>query len=233
MTFLLGSVAGPEEAEIAVRHGADIVDLKDPARGAFGAVDLHAVAATVATVARRRPVSAVAGELAMEPDTVVRAAAALADAGVDYVKIALYPAPRREDCIRALARLGRRIKIVGVMFADHGADLGLAPLMAQSEFAGLLIDTARKAGGRLLDHMDIAALSGALDACHAHGLMGGLAGALEAPDVPRLLPLAPDVLGFRGALCRDHDRTARIDPDAVGMIRALIPADPRMIAAHA
>src|SRR5215472_8314671 len=99
MTFLLASVTGPEEAEIAVRHGADIVDLKDPARGAFGAVDPRAVAATVTTVARRRPVSAVTGELAMEPDTVVRAATTLVDAGVDYVKVALYPAPGREDCI--------------------------------------------------------------------------------------------------------------------------------------
>jgi len=41
------------------------------------------------------------------------------------------------------------------------------------------------------------------------------------------------VLGFRGALCGDHDRTARIDADAVAMIRALIPADPRATAAHA
>ena len=233
MTFLLASVTGPEEAEIAVRHGADIVDLKDPTRGAFGAVDPNTVATTVATVARPRPVSAVAGELAMEPDAVVGAATALADAGVDYVKVALYPEPGREDCIRALAPLARRIKIVGVLFADHGADLGLAPLMAQSGFAGLLIDTAQKADGRLLDHMDIATLSGAMDTCRAHALMGGLAGALEAPDVPRLLLLAPDVLGFRGALCRGHDRRACVDPEAVAMVRGLIPLDPRTNAAHA
>lgn len=237
MTLLLASIIGPEEAEIAVRHGADIVDLKDPARGAFGAVDLSTVAATVAAVARRRPVSAVAGELAMDPDTVVRAASALADAGVDYVKVALLPEPGREDCIRALSPLARRMKIVGVMFADHGADLaadlGLIRLMAQSGFAGVLLDTARKDGGRLLDYMDIATLGNYVDICRTQGLMGGLAGSLEAPDVPRLLLLAPDVLGFRGALCRDHDRTARIDPQAVGIIRALIPPDPRATAARA
>ena len=33
------------------------------------------------------------------------------------------------------------------------------------------------------------------------GLLTGLAGSLEAADVPRLLLLAPDYLGFRGALC--------------------------------
>jgi dihydroneopterin aldolase len=226
-------VTGPDEAEIADRHGADIIDLKDSRRGAFGAVTLDVVAATLAAIDRRRPVSAVAGELAMEPDRIVHAASALADAGVDYVKIALFPEPRREDCIRALSTLARRVKIVGVMFADHGFDEALVPLMASSGFAGAMLDTARKTGGRLLDHMSVAALGGFIDACRQHGLMGGLAGSLEAPDVPRLLLPAPDVLGFRGALCGGHDRAGHIDAAAVEVIRALIPADPRAVRPHA
>lgn len=227
MTFLLASVTGPEEADIAVKHGADIIDLKDPLNGAFGAVALDKVAATVAAIGRRRPVSAVSGELAMETDAVVQAVSTLAHAGVEYVKVALFPDPRREDCIRALSTLARGVRIVGVMFADHGADLALLPLMAKSGFAGALLDTARKTGGRLLDHMNIAALGDFVDACRDHSLMGGLAGSLETPDVPRLLLLSPDVLGFRSALCRDNDRTALLDPEAVDVVRALIPADPR------
>jgi dihydroneopterin aldolase len=227
MAFFLASVTGPDEAEIAVRHGADIVDLKDPGQGAFAAVTPAVVAATVVAVGRQRRVSAVTGELAMEPDTIVRAASALADAGVDYVKVALYPGAKREQCVRALSALASRAKLIGVMFADDGADVALIPLMATSGFAGAMLDTARKGSGRLLDHMSIAALSEFMDACRARNLLGGLAGALEAPDVPRLLLLAPDVLGFRGALCRDSDRTARIDPAAVDVIRALIPADAR------
>jgi dihydroneopterin aldolase len=118
------------------------------------------------------------------------------------------------------------------MFADHGFDEALVPLMASSGFAGAMLDTARKTGGRLLDHMSVAALGGLVDACRQHGLMGGLAGSLEAPDVPRLLLLAPDVLGFRGALCGDHDRAGPIDAAAVDVIRALIPADPRAVRPH-
>src|SRR5262249_23491558 len=157
-------------------NGADIIDLKDSRRGAFGAVAPDVVAATLAAVDRRRPVSAVAGELAMEPDRIVRAAAALADAGVDYVKVAPFAAPQRADCIRALSALSRRVKLVGVMFADDGFDAALLPLMAGSGFAGAMLDTARKTGGRLLDHMSIAALGGFIDDCRRHGVMGGLAG---------------------------------------------------------
>ena len=58
-------------------------------------------------------------------------------------------------------------------------------------------------------------------------MLAGLAGSLEAPDIPRLLLLSPDILGFRGALCTGLNRTARIDAAAVDVIRALIPADQR------
>ena len=230
MTFMLASVTGTEEAEIAVRHGADIVDLKD-VRSAFGAVAPALVRATVDAVARRRPVSAVTGELDMQPDILAGATAARADAGVSYIKIGLYPGPRRDDCIRALSPMAERASLIGVMFADESPDEGLIPLMAQSGFAGMMIDTARKTGGRLFDHLDIAAIGRFVDTAHTRGLMAGLAGSLEAPDIPRLLLLAPDVLGFRRALCAHGDRASRIDADAVDVVRALIPADARTLTA--
>jgi uncharacterized protein (UPF0264 family) len=77
MTLMLGSVTGVEEAEIAIRHGVNIVDLKDVSSG-FGAAAPAVAQATVAAVAGRRPVSAVAGEIGSEPEAAVRAVAALA-----------------------------------------------------------------------------------------------------------------------------------------------------------
>jgi dihydroneopterin aldolase len=227
MTLLLASVTGPAEAEIAVARGADIIDLKDPAQGALGALEPAAVQATVAAIAGRRPVSAVTGDLPMQPLIMCRAVEAMAAAGVDYVKVGLFPDSQRDDCVRALAPLARLTKIVGVMFADSGADDGLVPLMAECGFTGAMVDTANKGQGRLLDHADVASLGVFVRACRDHALLSGLAGSLEAPDVPRLLLLAPDYLGFRGALCAAHDRKAGLDPAAVNLIRALIPRDAR------
>jgi dihydroneopterin aldolase len=221
---MLASVTGPEEADIAVRQGADIVDLKDVGAG-FGTVTPEVVRATVAAVGRRRPVSAVVGERAADVERIAATAWALAEAGASYIKIGLSPDRQRDDLIRMLAPLARSAKLIGVMFADDRADSALIPVMEQSGFAGVMLDTARKTGARLLDHMDITELALFVDAAHANGLMAGLAGSLETPDIPRLLPLAPDVLGFRRALCVDHDRNGRIDPDAVAAVRALIPAD--------
>ena len=99
MTLMLASVTGPQEAEIAVAHGADIIDLKDSTNGAFGAVAPDVVRATVAAMKGQRPVSAVTGELPMEPGKIVAAATAIADAGVAYIKAGLFPGPQRPDCI--------------------------------------------------------------------------------------------------------------------------------------
>lgn len=226
MTLLLASVTGPEEATLVLAQGADIIDLKDASKGPLGAVEPDVLRATVAAVGGRRPVSAVTGNLPMERDVIVAAVAATARAKVDYVKVGLFPGPQREECIRALSALAHQTRIVGVMFADCGADTALVKVMAESGFAGAMLDTAAKAAGRLLDCMDIPSLRDFVGACRLHGLMTGLAGSLEAPDVPRLLLLAPDFLGFRGALCIGRDRTARIDPEAIGVIRELIPFDP-------
>src|SRR3954447_6716394 len=96
MTLLLASVTGPDEAALMVAHGADIIDLKDPSNGALGALAPDVVRATVAAVHGRRPVSAVTGNLPMEPEAIVAAVETMARTGVDYVKVGLFPGPERQ-----------------------------------------------------------------------------------------------------------------------------------------
>ncbi|MEX6506609.1 (5-formylfuran-3-yl)methyl phosphate synthase [Jiella sp. M17.18] len=228
MTKLLASVTGPDEAETVLAGGADIVDLKDPAQGALGAVSPDVIEATIARVAGRRPVSAVAGDLPMRPDAVVPAVEARAAA--DFVKIGLFPAGRadREAVIAALRPLAERIRLVAVFFADGDFDPGLLPLLAQAGFAGAMIDTMgkdrrRTGGGGLLSHLSFAKLSAFVAEARGLGLMTGLAGSLEPADIPRLLPLQPDYLGFRGALTAGA-RNAPVDLQAVRRVAAMIAA---------
>jgi (5-formylfuran-3-yl)methyl phosphate synthase len=232
VTFMLASVADAEEAEIAVRHGADIVDVKD-VRTAFGSVAPVLVRKIAETVAAQRPISAVIGEPAMTPEELLRRATEIADAGATYIKVGLHPQPTRREWIEVLSSLASRSRLVGVMFADHGIDESLVELMAQNRFSGVMVDTFKKKDGRLFDHLDIAAIGHFVDMVRSRGLMAGLAGSLEAPDIPRLLLTAPDVLGFRRALCANEDRTLRIDPDAVDVVRGLIPKEPGGIDAGA
>lgn len=47
--------------------------------------------------------------------------------------------------------------------------------------------------------------------------------AIRAAHVPQLLALSPDILGFRGGLCRQGERTSEIDAEAVRAVRRIIP----------
>lgn len=221
---MLASVSGPDEADIALAGGADLIDLKDPSQGALGAVAVDIVRATVARIAGRREVSAVAGDLPMQPDLLRPAAEAMAATGVAFVKIGIFPGGDPAAAIQALAPLARHTHLVAVLFADLAPDFSLLPIIAGTGFKGAMLDTARKGEGRLFDHMPLPALRRFVAACRAQDLMCGLAGALEPPDVPRLLLLQPDLLGFRGALCTDG-RASALDPARVALIRALIPRE--------
>ena len=224
MTRMLASVAGPDEAAVALAGGADVIDLKNPHDGALGAVVPDVVRATVARVAGRREVSAVAGNLPVTPDAVLPAVVALAEAGAEWVKLGLFPGGDPAATLRALAPLAARVRLVAVLFADRDPDFSILPALAAAGFAGAMLDTAGKLGGRLLTHCDLPELARFVALCRAHDLFCGLAGQLEPPDVPRLLPLQPGLLGFRSALCA-AGRAGPIDIERVRLIRALIPPE--------
>lgn len=224
MTKMLVSVTGPDEARIALAGGADVIDLGDPAGGPLGAVPPEVLAATIEAVAGRRPVAAAAGALPMDPETVE--AAVLDRRAADFVRVGLLSASRREQeaVIERLARSSGEIALIGVLLADAEPDLSLLPLLAEAGFAGAMLDTMGKEGRRLLTHLSVGALAGFVEQCRGLRLTSGLAGSLEAPDVPRLCVLKPDWLGFRGALTAGAGDEA-IDEAAVRAIRALFPAE--------
>lgn len=225
MTLMLASVTDPTEAGIALIEGADIIDLKDPAQAPLGALDAATVRAVVTAVAGRRPVSAVTGNLNMQPASVVAAAEKLTEAGIDYVKIGFFPSDGVRAVIEALRPCAAKANLVAVLFADLPHDFSLLARFSAAGFKGAMLDTATKGSSRLIDHVDIAGLKTFVDLCHDVELMAGLAGSLEPPDITRLLPLGPNILGFRGALCTEHKRTQRIDSAQVKLVRDLIPRD--------
>lgn len=226
MTGLLASVTNLPEARLALEAGADIIDLKAPQAGALGALSLNTIRNIVAELGRCRPLSATIGDLPMEPVSLARAASDIAATGVHYVKIGFFPGGDWRGSLEALATLsGNGFDLVAVLFADDHPELRWLDPIAAAGFAGVMLDTRHKGSGSLVQHCPPGYLAEFVCIARAHRLMSGLAGSLQADDIPTLLKLAPDYLGFRGALCRLNRRTAEIDPDALRAIRALIPAN--------
>lgn len=227
MTGWLASVTGVDEARMALAAGANIIDAKNPHAGALGALDGETVRAIVAAVAGQAPVSATIGDFPdMDPEAVAAAVEAMASQGVDYVKIGLFPGPRLDACLTRLAPLVRKHRLVAVLFADRSPDFGLLPRLASPGFAGAMLDTAGKGGGGLLAHQSPEALRAFVGQAQALGLLCGLAGSLALEDIPGLLVLRADYLGFRGALCAAAVRTRTLLPEALAAVAEAMAQTP-------
>ncbi|OHX35103.1 hypothetical protein BJL95_00700 [Methylomonas sp. LWB] len=221
MTGMLASVDCLDEALLIEALDVDIIDLKQPARGALGALDVADVAAIVAALRPGTVVSATIGDLPMQPDLVGAAVAGMAATGVDYVKIGLFPGGDWSGSIAAAGRFADKQSLIAVLFADTRPDFSVVPLLARAGFRGVMLDTMDKSAGSLTDWQSLERLERFLSLAREHALLTGLAGSLRLADVPGLLPLAADYLGFRGALCRQHNRVAALDPARIDAIRAL------------
>jgi len=228
MTLFLASVRDPAEAELALAAGADIVDLKDPGHGALGALSPDVIADCVRVVAGRAPVSATIGDRPLEGEAraAVLATAAL---GVDYVKLGLFPGGDPKRGLNRLTTAASQTRLIFVLFADAMPAFDAIALAARIGAHGVMFDTLGKSAGPLPDHISYMTLAGHIAAAKAEGLVVGLAGSLQARHVPSLVALAPDLLGFRGALCHGGDRTEALDAGRLAAIRALIPERPRIL----
>jgi uncharacterized protein (UPF0264 family) len=224
MTMMLASVRSLDEALIALEGGADLIDLKEPSRGALGALDHAAVRICVQAIGGHRPVSATIGDLpSMDPGVMTAAVERMAATGVDFIKIGFFAHPHALDCANALSKAASHSRLIAVLFADETCDLAIVDALANSGFAGVMLDTAHKTGKTLRDWCTENELEEFVARGHACGLLTGLAGSLRREDVPPLLANEPDYLGFRGALCRNADRGRILDQEAFAAIRAAIP----------
>ncbi|MCX4188315.1 (5-formylfuran-3-yl)methyl phosphate synthase [Methylophaga sp. OBS4] len=209
MTKWLASVQSLDEAQALEFCLPDILDMKNPAQGALGALSAEEVKTVVEWVDDRCLTSATVGDLPMTATVIAPALNLMAATGVDYVKVGLFADPALVLCIEALNQTLKALKkpVIAVIFADHEINSAVLPAIKQAGFAGVMVDTAIKNGLRLTDHWSRAQLKHFVDHARGQEMFCGLAGALSIDDIERLRPLNPDYLGFRSALCDNRQRT--------------------------
>lgn len=222
MTGLLASVAGVAEARTALHGCADLVDCKDPRQGALGALDVDTLAAVVRCVDGERPVSATTGDIVSGTRRLREAVAMTADCGVDYVKIGLFDDDEAPRQLAALRREAQRQPLIAVCLVDRVDPAALLPLLSDLGFAGVMADTAGKGGVGLTALWNQARIAAFVREARDRALLCGLAGRLQAQDIPTLLPLGADYLGFRSALC-PTGRAGTIDLERLMSLRAAMP----------
>lgn len=216
MTALLASVRSEQEALAAARAGAELIDLKEPRSGALGGLPIAQVGRIAAALRAQyavKPISATIGDVNSDDvDEVASRVMEVSAAGVDYVKVGVTPGAGAKRCLDALASLPAAV--VPVLFADAGVDAALVTHAASLGFVGVMFDTATKDGRTLFDYVDDGTLGHWLRLARKQGAMSGIAGSLGWAQLEGIRALAPDIAGFRGALCVDG-RGSSLDPERV------------------
>lgn len=223
MTGMLASITSVEEALIVLEAQVDIIDLKQPSTGALGALPLPLINEIVGSCQGRCPISATIGDLPLQADTVLNAVMALSETGIDYIKIGFFPGGDAVNTLAALMDVTPQLSLIAVLFADQVVDFTLLGQLKKAGFKGVMLDTMDKRYGSLTQHLTHDQLAQFVALSKQWRLLCGLAGSLRQSDVPELLALQADYLGFRGALCVHHERTAMLNKTAVMQIRKSLP----------
>jgi uncharacterized protein (UPF0264 family) len=234
MTQLLVSVRNATEAEAALRGGAGLIDVKEPANGPLGRADDEVIADVVRAVAGRVPVSATGGEW---KDRNVCPLSAWQ--GLTFVKLGLaglggtdWRGPLAAAFWDNMARHDVRATLVVAAYADW--ELADAPRVeevwaySRAQPQGtFLLDTYDKNGGRtLLDCLPVERLALWGRLCRAAGVRTTLSGSLGPEQIARLLPLRPDWIAVRGAAC-EGGRDGVVSETKVRELAALVRSSGR------
>jgi uncharacterized protein (UPF0264 family) len=223
MTGMLASVMSLEEAALVLAAKVDIIDLKQPASGALGALDLDLVKQIVKSIQGQCPVSATIGDLPMQPDIIFKAVKAMSETGVDYIKIGCFPGNDSHGTVARLQSLAQQNQdLIAVLFADKAIDFTLLDSLKISGFKGVMLDTMHKNKGSLTEILEQNEIERFVCGAKSRQLLCGLAGSLRLTDIPELLALQPDYLGFRGALCEQHNRTATLSKAALAEVKEAV-----------
>jgi len=207
-TGLLVSVRSAAEAWEALRGGADIIDVKEPAIGSLGAASPDNLAAVAEVVQRCKTISAALGELRD-----LDAESMMIPAAVRWVKFGLSGCGTDPDWQRNMLSVRRRIekrspaKVVAVAYSDwqraeSPSPRVVAQLAQEHRFEAFLIDTFVKDGTTLLDWIPSHVLRVLISELRSQGIRVALAGSIGRTMIEELLLLEPDWIAVRGAVCR-------------------------------
>ena len=224
MTGMLASVTSVKEAEIVLNAGVDIIDIKNPHEGALGALDINAVKDIVRFVNHKCITSATIGDIDSNDPMFLNYIDNMAETNVDYVKVGLFDTKPSSSFMRDIINaVNKGIKIVVVLFAENYQGLDAVRPIMQAGITGIMLDTKDKQSQNLCSVLSEKELIEFIGMAKKYNLLTGLAGSLSFGDIPKLLEINSDYLGFRGALCSQSNRINEVDEKQVANIREAIP----------
>lgn len=219
MTQLLISVTSVAEAQVALENGVDIIDLKDPAAGALGALPLNQIEAIIDFIDGQKLVSATIGDVPMQAEVIFDCVTKLANTKVDFIKIGFFQSDNYQSTLDKLKSItAKRVKLIAVLFAEYEYSDALIMAIQQAGFNGVMLDTAQKDGNTFMYHRCAVDCKEFAKKVLELNMSFGLAGSLQLQHVVAAKKLNPTYIGFRGGVCNEDKRELGLN---LGKIRAI------------
>ena len=226
--LILISPTNLEEAKAVAAGGADIVDIKNTQEGSLGANFPWVIKSIVETIkAENITFSATLGDLPYKPGTAALAAYGAAHAGARYIKAGMYGTKTINEASEVMLAVRKScdlydpsITVVTAGYADYRRINGLSPsslvkAARASSSNVVMVDTAIKDGKSLIDNMSLVEIKDFVEEAHDANLAVALAGSVRTADLESLFHTGADIIGVRGAVCDEGDRTTSIKTEAV------------------
>ncbi|HSQ54401.1 MAG TPA: (5-formylfuran-3-yl)methyl phosphate synthase [Gemmata sp.] len=214
---LLVSVRSAGEVAAALSGGANLIDVKEPAKGPLGPAEAEVVAAVISAVKGKVPVSAALGE--WSPNAITDAHWHL-ELKLNYVKwgLAGYTATPGwgEDILDTRRELPVGMEMVAVAYADWERAKSVPPaevakFAKRFRFKAFLLDTWGKDSKTLLDFMDADEIAELVDGLKRVGTTVAIGGSLRPEHVRQLKGVQPDYFAVRSSVCAGGKRDGVVD----------------------
>jgi uncharacterized protein (UPF0264 family) len=225
---LLVSVRSAAEVVAALDGGADIIDVKEPAKGALAPAEAEVVAAVLDAVDGRVPVSAALGE--WSPNAITEAHWHL-ELPLQYVKWGLagyaHTPGWGEDLLDTRRELPIGTEMVMVAYADWERAKSVPPaevakFAKRFRFKAFLLDTWGKDGKTLLDFMTAKEVAELVDGLKRVYTTVAVGGSLRPEQLKQLKGVVPDYFAVRTSACAASKRDGAIDATRVRKWKELL-----------
>jgi len=229
---LLATVISAREVAV-VKDLADVIDVKDPAKGPLGPPTSQTVA-EVKKLAEGQPVSVALGDAGADIKEKLCLAEEMVFSGADILKISVsFVSPK--DAVAILKMLRNKVppsvKIVSAAYSDDKKALitpfDLPDISKRAGIDGILIDTCYKNGRSVFDSMSVADLGAVMEKARGLRLMTALAGSINISHIKLAKDIRPDFLGVRSAITKSGNRGEEgLDPVFVQLLKDKISKIP-------
>ncbi len=215
-TKFLISLKKIEEISNEVIEEVDILDLKNPLKGAIGAWELNNIKRVISIHKNNIAISATLGDVFGDKEFLIKLKK-FDCLGLDFIKFGLLSIDQT-NLFEKLTMIESKVfktNLVCVVFVDIKNNLNLVNNNLDYFFRcgvkNILLDTFCKKNGDLLNFCKKDYLRKFISKCKKNNIQIGLAGGLTEIQVPLILKLNPDIVGFRSAICKSNKRTSSID----------------------